>query len=96
MAPSSFLALVEEISKSIGGLTRRLIERVGPAAVPEQFRAPHYLCLRGAASPSPALLSRLADERIYVSVRGASIRVTPHVYNSTHDVDRLAEVLLRL
>jgi selenocysteine lyase/cysteine desulfurase len=87
---------VEEISQSIGGLTRRLIERVGPAAVPEQFRAPHYLCLRGAASPSPALLSRLADERIYVSVRGASIRVTPHVYNSTHDVDRLAEVLLRL
>jgi selenocysteine lyase/cysteine desulfurase len=84
---------VDEISSSIGALTSRLVQRLGPAAVPDQFRAPHYLCLRGASSPPPALLSRLAQERIYVSVRGASIRVTPHLYNSPDEIDRLASCL---
>jgi selenocysteine lyase/cysteine desulfurase len=30
---------------------------------------------------------------VYVSVRGDSIRVAPHLYNDTSDVDRLFSVL---
>jgi len=37
----------------------------------------------------------LANERVFVSVRGTSIRVTPHVYNSKEDVDRFLELLGR-
>jgi selenocysteine lyase/cysteine desulfurase len=85
---------VEEIAETIGALTRRLVDAVGPAAIPEQWRAPHYLCLRREGMPVASLMDRLAKEHVYVSVRGASIRVTPHVYNSIEDIDRLAKILV--
>ena len=36
---------------------------------------------------------KLAAANVFISVRGSSIRVTPHVYNSVADVERLIEVL---
>lgn len=85
---------IEEISETIGALTGRLAGKVGMVAIPERLRAPHYLCLRAAGMPVASLAERLAKERIYVSVRGASIRVTPHVYNSEEEIDRLAGLLV--
>ncbi|HWC99653.1 MAG TPA: aminotransferase class V-fold PLP-dependent enzyme [Candidatus Sulfopaludibacter sp.] len=82
---------VEEIAETVGGLTGRLVEELGPAAVPEQFRAPHYLCLRRESLPDPAVLGQ---EGIYVSLRGTSLRVTPHVYNSFEDIARLRAKLV--
>jgi selenocysteine lyase/cysteine desulfurase len=35
----------------------------------------------------------LAREKVFVSVRGSSIRVTPHVYNSVADAERLISCL---
>ena len=35
----------------------------------------------------------LAAEKIFVSIRGASIRVSPHIYNDRADIDRLFYVL---
>ena len=84
---------VDEIAETAGALTRRLEQRVGMAAVPERWRAPHYLCLRADGLAVADLAERLAKEKIYISVRGSSIRVTPHVYNTVDDVDRLAEIL---
>lgn len=84
---------VEKIAETTKAMTRRLVESVGMAAIPERWRAPHYLCLRSHGLPAAGLVERLAKERVYVSVRGASIRVTPHVYNSLEDVDRLAKIL---
>ncbi len=39
------------------------------------------------------LKERLAGQRISVSVRGASVRVAPHVYNTAQDMEHLVEVL---
>jgi selenocysteine lyase/cysteine desulfurase len=39
------------------------------------------------------LAEALAAARIYVSVRGDSVRVAPHVYNSLADVERFLDVL---
>lgn len=91
---------IQEISETLGQLSRRLIENtknLGMMTPPERLRAPHYVCLRSRSvkAPPAALLENLAKERIYVSVRGTSIRVTPHVYNSEHDIDRLVEFLAR-
>ena len=91
---------IKEISETLGKLSRRLIENtnnLGIVTPPERVRAPHYVCLRSmsAKPPAAALLENLAKERIYVSVRGTSIRVTPHVYNSEEDIDRLLDVLNR-
>jgi selenocysteine lyase/cysteine desulfurase len=39
------------------------------------------------------LTERLADAKVFVSVRGDSIRVAPHLYNDARDVERFVDVL---
>jgi selenocysteine lyase/cysteine desulfurase len=41
-----------------------------------------------------ALRRRLQDRRVYVSVRGDTIRVSTHVYNDEADLERFSQVLL--
>lgn len=87
---------VEEIAETIGRLTEKIVcqlEGSGLIAWPEANRAPHYLCLRSEGSVPAGLVDALAKERVYISLRGASLRITPHVYNSQEDVDRLIQVL---
>ena len=38
-------------------------------------------------------LERFRREKIYVSVRGDVIRVSPHVYNDESDIERLLSAL---
>jgi selenocysteine lyase/cysteine desulfurase len=38
----------------------------------------------------------LAREKVYVSVRGTSMRVTPHVYNTEEDCARLIACLRQI
>ena len=38
----------------------------------------------------------LARDKVFVSVRGSSIRVTPNVYNSAADAERLISCLKRM
>jgi selenocysteine lyase/cysteine desulfurase len=87
---------VSEISATIATLNQRLVTaatELGYGVVPEPFRAPHYVCLRTAKPPSKSFQGGLTKNNIYISVRAASIRVTPHVYNSVEEIDRLIEVL---
>ncbi len=91
---------VENISETTGLLTDR-IERaaaeLGLEATPADKRGRHMIGLRLGPDAPPDLAARLAAENVYVSVRGASLRVSPHLYNDAGDVDRLfaalAEVL---
>jgi selenocysteine lyase/cysteine desulfurase len=90
---------VPEISETAGALNRRLAEAVddlGFSSPPEGLRAPHYLCLRRKKGVPRELTDILASEKIFVSVRGSSIRVAPHVYNSAADVERLVACLHRM
>jgi selenocysteine lyase/cysteine desulfurase len=87
---------VAEISETVGALNRKLAEsaaELGFSAPPEEFRAPHYLALRRKAGIPPGLPEALARQKVFVSVRGSSVRVTPHVYNSAADVGRLIACL---
>jgi len=87
---------VENVADTIGGITD-LIEveakERGIEAVPAERRARHMIGLRlGPAAPDD-LAARLAQQNIFVSVRGDSVRVSPHVYNTADDVRRLFEAL---
>jgi selenocysteine lyase/cysteine desulfurase len=87
---------VAQISETIGACNRRLATaaaELGLTSPREELRAPHYLCLRRKAAIPRELPEILAREKVFVSVRGSSIRVTPHVYNSAADVDRLISCL---
>ncbi len=90
---------VPEIAETSGALNRRLAEaakELGFTAPAEHLRAAHYLCLRRKTAIPKELTGELARERVFVSVRGSSIRVTPHVYNTVEDCDRLIACLRRI
>lgn len=58
------------------------------------WRGAHLVGLRPPAGlDMNALAARLAAARVHVSMRGASIRVSPHLYNTTDDMAALAAVL---
>jgi selenocysteine lyase/cysteine desulfurase len=90
---------VAQVSETIGALNRRLAEAAldtGFHAPAEPLRAPHYLALRREAQIPKELPEILAREKVFVSVRGSSIRVTPHVYNTAEDCERLIACLRRI
>src|SRR6266850_6877944 len=90
---------VGEISETAGALNRRLATaaaELGFSSPMEALRAPHYLCLRRKAGIPAELPDILARQKVFVSVRGSSVRVTPHVYNSAKDSDRLISCLRQI
>jgi selenocysteine lyase/cysteine desulfurase len=90
---------IAEISATSGALNRQLAQEVsglGFSCAPEKLRAPHYLCLRREAGIPAELPELLARQRVFVSVRGSSVRVTPHLYNSAEDIERLVACLGRI
>jgi selenocysteine lyase/cysteine desulfurase len=44
---------------------------------------------------SAELPKALREAKVFVSIRGDSIRVAPHLYNRSEDIDLLFEVLRR-
>jgi selenocysteine lyase/cysteine desulfurase len=90
---------VTEISETCGELTRGLVTAasdLGFSCPPETLRAPHYLCLRRKSGIPAEFVKLLAQEKIFISIRGSSMRVSPHVYNSVEDVERLISCLRRI
>jgi len=90
---------VEEISESCGAMNRTLAAaaaRLGFSSPAEDLRGPHYLCLRRKTPIPRELAATLAREKVFVSVRGSSIRVTPHLYNTEEDCARLIDCLQRV
>ncbi len=88
---------VATIEETLALRTARIAERatgLGFRALPETARAGHFLGLRFPdGEPPDGLAAEFAAERVYVSVRGSSIRVTPHLYNTDADVERFLDVL---
>lgn len=87
---------VANLSETIGAYNAAILARaeaLGATAVSPRLRAPHYLSLR-MPTESASLAEQLAAERVYVSIRGGgTLRITPHVYNEAHEIDRLFAVL---
>ncbi|HEX6819156.1 MAG TPA: aminotransferase class V-fold PLP-dependent enzyme [Ktedonobacterales bacterium] len=87
---------VANIQQTVGELTgqiERETRRLGLEPVPAERRANHLLGVRSPRPLPPDLLARLAAQRVYVSVRGQSIRVSPHVYNTEADIQRFVAAM---
>ncbi|MEN8159425.1 MAG: aminotransferase class V-fold PLP-dependent enzyme [Myxococcota bacterium] len=87
---------VENIAATLSERTAAIAERaatLGLRAAPPDRRAGHYLGLRFPRGVPDGLLEQLARRRVYVSVRGDSVRVTPHLFTTDQDVDRFFEAL---
>jgi selenocysteine lyase/cysteine desulfurase len=88
-------AIAATLAAKTGAIARRATA-LGLVSTSGDWRAGHYLGLGFPQGPPAGLPERLAQERVYVSLRGASLRVTPHLYNDDADLDRLFAVLRRV
>lgn len=89
---------VERIEASLRRLTQQIGERardMGLTTTPDHLRAGHMLGIRFPQGLPEGLGDRLTRAGIYVSFRGSSMRVSPHLYNSEVDVERLFDELVR-
>jgi selenocysteine lyase/cysteine desulfurase len=87
---------VANIAETLGTWTDVIAERARSLSLhsaPREARACHYLGLELGARSSADLLAALAQRKVYVSVRGPSIRVTPYLYNNEQDVERFFSAL---
>src|ERR671917_80153 len=83
---------VENVAETVGGLTDLVEDRaneLGIDAMPKEKRARHMIGLNLGPNAPDDLAARLAAEGVFVSVRGESIRISPHLYNTEEDVARL-------
>lgn len=83
---------VASIEQSIAKLTDEIAERAlaaGYDVAPAAQRARHMIGIRFRGGLPAKLPASLAAAKVYVSVRGESLRVSPHLYNTRADIDRL-------
>jgi selenocysteine lyase/cysteine desulfurase len=87
---------VAELSPTLRTMTDEVASRataLGLSVAPAHLHASHLIGLRAKRLPAD-LPARLAQSQVYVSVRGDSIRVSPHLYNTQADIDRLFATLV--
>ena len=90
---------VENVSETIGTLTDLIEEQAGElgiVTIPKERRARHMIGLMLGPDAPDDLATRLTTHNVYVSVRGPSVRISPHLYNTESDVYRLFDVLERV
>ena len=89
---------VAEIAETLAARNADLAARaasLGLQCLDAGQRAGHFLGLRFARGVPETLLQELRQSNVYVSVRGNTLRITPHVYNNDADVERLMRALER-
>lgn len=90
---------VAKINASLDALCEKIATAalaMGLDVTPANERAGHMLGLRFPKGPPDGLLDRLKQQNVYVSLRGDSMRVAPHLYNNDADIARLATAVQEL
>jgi len=82
---------VRHISETLGAKTEYIAQAVQDkkiSVLSKNLRAPHYLGLFFEGGVPKTASKTLADQNIFISVRGPVLRVTPHLYASETDISR--------
>jgi selenocysteine lyase/cysteine desulfurase len=85
-------AIAETLAARTAAIQAQL-EALGLRCPPGHARAGHFLSAQVPGGIPAGLLQALAEQGIYISQRGSSLRVTPHVYNTDEDAARLVAAL---
>jgi selenocysteine lyase/cysteine desulfurase len=78
------------IQESIKVLTQIVSDRYNTNKIE---RAGHIISIPLAGKDAAMIKNKLSDEKIIISYRGAFIRVSPHLYNDTSEIERLVKCL---
>lgn len=87
---------VEQINTYVSELTNLIAARAderGLRSTPADFRAPNILGIELPGERIGHLSSALSTQKIYASVRGNKLRISPYLYNSAEDIDQLFDVV---
>jgi selenocysteine lyase/cysteine desulfurase len=87
---------VENIQAYTTHLTNTLADeavKLGWEVAPPEQRVGHILGLRKKAINPAEVAQKLASQNIYLSVRGEVLRVSPHLYNTMEDIEKLLSAL---
>lgn len=87
---------VDEISAYIKTLTDYIAERaneIGLNVAEDKHRVANLIGINFKDGVPEGLSKVLSDNNVFVSIRGNSIRIAPHVYNDIADIDRFFDVL---
>lgn len=87
---------IPEIDITIRALTttiEREATKLGFQTVPAELRIGHIIGLRHPSGLPENLTAELTKRNVFVSIRGQSIRVSPHLYNNAEDVERFFQAL---
>ncbi|MCH2546611.1 MAG: aminotransferase class V-fold PLP-dependent enzyme [Alphaproteobacteria bacterium] len=87
--PERTLATIRRLNHRLAQHTQNLPLTIAD----EQYRAGHMLGMHLGERWSDELRNAMQEAQIYVSYRGTGMRVSPHVYNTPEQIDRLAEFL---
>lgn len=69
------------------------LKDIGLNPTPDHARGGHFLTAKLPADAPDDLIARLAARKVYLSARGGSLRITPHLWNDDEDFDRLVIAL---
>ncbi len=87
---------LDEITATLGAINATVEEEaaaLGLDPAPEATRVAHMMGVRFPDGVPPGLMEDLQKARVYVSMRGDSMRVAPHLFTTDADVDRLLDVV---
>lgn len=87
---------IENIQTTLAVNNRNLskeLESLGLSVLPEYLRGPHFLGVKLPKSAPKDLLSTLMKSDVYLSERGGSLRITPHLWNTQSDFEKLQDTL---
>ena len=88
------VAAIRDYCLALSGDVKAALADTPYVMAPAADRSPHLFGIRVPdAAKLPALLEDLRRREVHVSQRGASLRVSPHVYNTREDVAALVEAL---
>lgn len=82
---------VENIAQTLRAKTdgiATLAGEIGMSVASKAFRSPHLIGVKFSGALPDNLSTRLATQNVFVSVRGDSIRISPHLYNTDADIER--------
>ena len=88
---------VPRIAATLGRLTGRIqdeVEAIG-LRLTSSDRVPHMLGIDLPDRALGAVAGALADAGVYAGVRGSSLRVSPHLWTTDQDVERLVSALTK-
>ena len=87
---------IQNVNETLAQLTNTIgdyAENIGLKVSQPEMRVDQLIGIRFPHGIPNSLIGKLKEKNIYVSIRGNSMRISPYLYNSIDDIERLFEIL---